>query len=195
MNTLSGEQFFLQKEGEVLIFATHINMHLLAEATTIYVDGMFEICLRLFYQVFTINANSSHALVYGLLPGKSRDVYHQFFMGVKEEAMNNGQHISQKKSRVTLSSPLYSHLSLSFQVLIFKPATFILHNVYGEKCRDLAWWRSTNRMNLLGASYRKVQPLLLSHPILYVCHGMDLKLRCQIIVRCRATQIISTKPG
>ena len=60
MNTLSGEQFFLQKEGEVLIFATHINMHLLAEATTIYVDGMFEICLRLFYQVFTINANSSH---------------------------------------------------------------------------------------------------------------------------------------
>ena len=27
-------------------------------------------------------------------------------------------------------------------------------------------------------SYRKVQPLLLSHPILYVCHGMDLKLRC-----------------
>ena len=44
--TLSGEQFFLRKEGEVLIFATHTNMHLLAEATTIYVDGTFEItCL------------------------------------------------------------------------------------------------------------------------------------------------------
>ena len=44
--TLSGEQFFLWKEGEVLIFATHTNMHLLAEATTIYVDGTFEItCL------------------------------------------------------------------------------------------------------------------------------------------------------
>ena len=54
--TLSGEQFFLRKEGEVLIFATHTNMCLLAEATTIYVDGTFEICPRLFYQVFTINA-------------------------------------------------------------------------------------------------------------------------------------------
>ena len=54
--TLSGEQFFLRKEGEVLIFATYTNMCLLAEATTIYVDGMFEICPRLFYQVFTINA-------------------------------------------------------------------------------------------------------------------------------------------
>ena len=40
----SGEQFFLLKEGEVLIFATHTNMHLLAKATTIYVDGMFDIC-------------------------------------------------------------------------------------------------------------------------------------------------------
>ena len=42
--SLSGEQFFLLKEGEVLVFATHTNMHLLAEATTNYVDGMFDIC-------------------------------------------------------------------------------------------------------------------------------------------------------
>ena len=40
----SGEQFFLLKEGEVLIFAMHTNVHLLAEATTIYMDGMFDIC-------------------------------------------------------------------------------------------------------------------------------------------------------
>ena len=35
----SGEQFFLLKEGEVLIFAMHTNVHLLAEATTIYMDA------------------------------------------------------------------------------------------------------------------------------------------------------------
>ena len=62
--TLSGEQFFSRKEGEVLIIATHTNMRLLAEATTIYVDGTFEICPRLFYQVFTSMpsslANNSH---------------------------------------------------------------------------------------------------------------------------------------
>ena len=44
--TLSGEQFFLRKEGEVLIFAMHTNMCLLAEATTIYVDGTFELLER-----------------------------------------------------------------------------------------------------------------------------------------------------
>jgi len=74
--TLSGEQFFSQKKGEVLIFATHTNMSLLAEATTIYVDGTFEICPRLFYQVFTINTfihGQQFPLVYGLLSGNLRD--------------------------------------------------------------------------------------------------------------------------
>lgn len=49
----------------------------------------------------------------------------------------------QKKSWLTLTSPLYSQLRSSFQALIFMAATFIVHNVYGEKCRGLAWCGST----------------------------------------------------
>lgn len=168
--TLSGEQFFLWQEGEFLIFATNENMRLLAEVETIYVDSRFEICPRVFYQVFTINAfihGQQFPLVYRLLPGKLRETYNHFVLS------------SQIKSWLTLS--LYSHLSFSFQVLIFMAVTLILHNAYGDRCRDLAWWRSTKRMHLSGDLYRKGLLLLLSHPHLSVSLGMELKWRCLMI--------------
>ncbi len=98
--TLSGEQFLLLQEGEILLFATNGNLCLLAAAETVYVDGTFKICPRLFYQVFTINAfvhGQQFPLVYGLLPGKSIEIYNQFFMGVKEEAMHEpwSSHLSR----------------------------------------------------------------------------------------------------
>ena len=67
-------------------------MFFLGRAGSIYVDGTFEICPRLF-QVFTIIAfvhGQQFPLVYGLLRGKSREVYNQFFMAVKEEALKFG---------------------------------------------------------------------------------------------------------
>ena len=85
--TLSREQFLIREDGEMLIFATEENLRHLAEAETIYVDGTFEVCPRLFYQVFTINAflhGQQFPLVYGLLPSKSRDSYNRFFMAVKQ---------------------------------------------------------------------------------------------------------------
>ena len=45
-----------QGEEKIIIFATDRNVTLLCEAETIYVDGTFETCPRLFYQVFTIHA-------------------------------------------------------------------------------------------------------------------------------------------
>ena len=53
-----------------MYFSTNENLRLLATAETIYVDGTFKICPRLFYQVFTINAfvhGHQFLLVYGLL--------------------------------------------------------------------------------------------------------------------------------
>ena len=70
--SLSGEQFLLCEEGDadkLIIFATRRNMNLLAEAKTIYVDGTFEVCPKLFYQLFTINAfihGQKFSLVYCL---------------------------------------------------------------------------------------------------------------------------------
>ena len=215
--TLLGEQSFLRKEGEVLILATHTNMHplathtnmrlltthtnmdLLAEATTIYVDGTFEICPRLFYQVFTINAfihGQQLPLVYGLLPGKSRDIYHQFFMGVKEEAMNNGQHISPEEIMTDFELTLVQSLELEF------PGAHI-HGCYFHFAQCL--WRKVQRLGLveeykedefIRCFIQKSAAIAFVPPnFVRVSCGMDLKLRCQIIVRCRVTPIISTKPG
>ena len=142
--TLLGEQFFLWKEGEVLIFATHTNICLLAEATTIYADGTFEICPRLFIKsspsMPSSMDNSSHLCM------ANQEIYTTSSSLVQKKKPWTMVNTSlQKKSWQTLSSPLYRHLRLSFQVLVSMAATFISHNVYREKCRD--WWRSTKSMN------------------------------------------------
>ncbi len=47
-----------------------------------YVDGTFAVCPDLFYQLYTINGiinGKNLPLVYGLLPGKSEEIYLKFF--------------------------------------------------------------------------------------------------------------------
>ena len=79
--TIEGRwQFLLRQEDDIHVFATTESLHLLAIAEAIYIDGTFEICPRLFYQVFTINAfvrGQQFPLAYGLLPGKSRETYNK----------------------------------------------------------------------------------------------------------------------
>ena len=58
--TPSGEDFLMAKDGQgedrLIMFATEVNIKLLCEAQTIYVDGTFQTCPSLFYQIFTIRA-------------------------------------------------------------------------------------------------------------------------------------------
>ncbi len=63
--------------------------NLLANADTIYMDGTFECCPRLLYQVFTLNifrGNQQFPVVYVLLPGKSHETYNRAFTLLKEAA-------------------------------------------------------------------------------------------------------------
>ena len=53
---LNGEDFMLGSRDSVFMFSTEANLKLLSEADTIYMDGTFQICLCLFYQVFTLHA-------------------------------------------------------------------------------------------------------------------------------------------
>ena len=115
--TLSGEQFLLRQEDDIHVFATTESLHLLAVAEAIYVDGTFEICPRLFYQVFTINVfvhGQQFPLVYGLLPGKSRETYNKFFMVVKEEAMQHGISFSPDEIMADFELALVQSLELQF---------------------------------------------------------------------------------
>ena len=81
----------------------------------------------------------------------------------------------QKKSWLTLTLPLYSQLRSSFQVLIFMVATFIVHNVYGESAEAWPGAIAQKRMHSSWDLHRRVLPLLLSHPVLSVSLGVDLK--------------------
>jgi len=74
---LNGEDFVLGSRDGVFLFSTSNNLVILAEASTLYMDGTFQICPRLFYQVFTVHApkhGQQFPLAYFLLPGKSREV-------------------------------------------------------------------------------------------------------------------------
>ena len=143
---MSGEQFFLQQEGDadkILIFATNKNLHLLAEAKSIYVDGTFEVCPRLFFQVFTINAfiqGQQFPLVYGLLPRKSRDVYNRFFMCIKEEALKCDLRISPAEIMTDFELPLVQSLELQF------PSACI-HGCYFHFTQCL--WRKVQSLGLV----------------------------------------------
>ena len=53
---VNGEPFMLGSRAGVFLFSTQGNIKLIAEAATLYMDGTFQICPRLFYQVFTINS-------------------------------------------------------------------------------------------------------------------------------------------
>ena len=68
---------------------------------------------------------------------KSRDEYHHFFMGVKK-VMKIGQHISPDEIMGEFELVLVQPFELEFPGVCIMAATFILHNVYGEKGRDLA---------------------------------------------------------
>ncbi len=71
--THSGDNFMLGSRDGVFMFSTNANLALIAEA---YMNGTFQICPRLFYQVFMLHAfkyGQQFPLVYFLLPGKTWD--------------------------------------------------------------------------------------------------------------------------
>lgn len=78
-----------QGADKLIMFATEANIKLLCEAGTIYADGTFQTCPRLFYQLFTLYAfknGRQFPLVYMLLPRKSRATYVRAFELVKQKA-------------------------------------------------------------------------------------------------------------
>ena len=77
----------------VFMFSTSSNLALIAEAPTLYMDGTFQICTCLFYQVFMTHASKHRwqfPLVYFLLPSKSQEAYNTAFILLKEAVQNIG---------------------------------------------------------------------------------------------------------
>ena len=85
--TLSGETFLLHKDDKSLIFTTEQNLRLLSQSTTVFMDGTFKSCPRLFSQLYSIHGSyRDHVipLVYCLLCEKSRATYHAVFNKIRD---------------------------------------------------------------------------------------------------------------
>ena len=58
VKTPSGESFLIAEDNDgddkLIIFGTDKNIELLCESDAIYVDGTFQTCPKLFYQIFTM---------------------------------------------------------------------------------------------------------------------------------------------
>ena len=72
--SLTKEQFLIQSQDNIHVFATEKNLYLLSQSEEQYIDGTFKIASQLFHQVLTVHCfkhGKQFPLVYCLLPGKS----------------------------------------------------------------------------------------------------------------------------
>ena len=89
--TLNGQPFLLvedEEQDKIIIFSTIENLHTLAAATDIYIDGTFYTFPQLFYQIFTIHAmkfSRQFPLAYCLLPNKTQETYERTFNLLKQK--------------------------------------------------------------------------------------------------------------
>lgn len=75
------------KINNVVAFSCDTNLTFLRQVKTIFVDGTFKACPKLFYQIFTIHAVKDNVyipLVFFLLPDKSTVSYVHAFRSVEE---------------------------------------------------------------------------------------------------------------
>ena len=98
------DRFLLGTDGDgadkIIAFASNSVLHVLANADTYHMDGMFATAPRLFYQIVTLHAfilGVMLPLVFGLLPNKDGNTYIPFLSLVKEKSESIGFTISPQR--------------------------------------------------------------------------------------------------
>ena len=96
---------------------TTSNIRNLAEADKVFMDGTFQTCPRLFYQIFTIHAfknGKQFPFAYCLLPGKSRAVYLGAFELIKQKAEDLGFVMSPAEVLTDFELAIIQAIELAF---------------------------------------------------------------------------------
>ncbi|WAR15649.1 hypothetical protein MAR_005754, partial [Mya arenaria] len=93
--TAGGEflQINIDETNKMLVVATRTGLQHLCAANTIYADGTFYTCPSLCHQLFTLHGfidGEMYPLVFAFLPGKSTDVYVNFFSQLKQKCEEYG---------------------------------------------------------------------------------------------------------
>ena len=99
--TVQGDRFLLGEDGDgvnkIIVFTSDSALHVLTNANTCHMGGMFAIAPRLFYQIVTLHAlilGIMLPLVFGLLPNKERNTHIRSLSLVKEKSASLGFTIS-----------------------------------------------------------------------------------------------------
>ena len=118
--TKNGQRLLLRSDGDqdkILIFVTDTMLQRLPTVETLYMDGTFAVCPRIFYQLFTVNiilSGQQFPAVYALLPNKSRATYNRFFTLLKEELQNLGITLRPPRVLVDFELGLLQAVKLHF---------------------------------------------------------------------------------
>lgn len=102
MQTSAGENFALINEGEddrIMAFCTYDNLRYLCDAETIFCDGTFYVCPKIFYQLYTIHAmidGQMFPLVFCLLPDKKQVTYTRLFTRLRDAARAKQMELSPR---------------------------------------------------------------------------------------------------
>jgi len=77
--TLDGQRFAIPTDpDQMLVFASDDHLRLLAQSKTVFMDGTFNVCPALYFQLFSIHGvveDTVVPLAYSLLPSKTRTTY------------------------------------------------------------------------------------------------------------------------
>ena len=129
--TDAGENFLLvedcQGDSKIVIFSTEHNLELLAQAEKIYVDGTFQICPRVFYQIFSLHAfknGRQFPLVYCLLPRKSRTVYLRALELIKQKSEDLGHTLAPVEVLTDFELAIIQAVELTFPTTEVKGCFF-----------------------------------------------------------------------
>ena len=142
--TDAGENFLLVEDGQgddkIIIFATQYNLELLSQAEKIYVDGTFQICPRLFYQIFSLHAfknGRQFPLVYCLLPGKSRAVYLRALEIIKQKSEDLGYTLAPAEVLTDFELAIIQAVELTFPTTEVKGCFFHFAQALNRKIATL----------------------------------------------------------
>jgi len=118
--TQNGEPFLVKTErsdNDILIFTTASNLSVLSKCDTLYVDGTFKTCPKLFTQFFTIHGLVEEfvvPLVYVLLADKSCKTYFDMFNCLRTEMARHMLPLNPKVIISDFESGLIAAIKLQF---------------------------------------------------------------------------------
>ncbi|CAF4689044.1 unnamed protein product, partial [Rotaria socialis] len=120
--TLNKNEFLITdkmitRRQRILLFSTSEQLKMLFATETIFMDGTFSTCPKMFDQVYTIHAikyDQSFPCVFGLLPNRQKSTYHFMFRELKALAVQMDMNFSPKLIMSDFEPGLLAVVALEF---------------------------------------------------------------------------------